>query len=79
MAKLTLIGYYLLDFDESVAETQELKELTLPGANDSKLFEKCCSFLMREDFSLPAMKKIRKFWWDDKMQQFVSFLHPIDK
>jgi hypothetical protein len=59
IAKLTLIGYYLLDLE------QHLSSFTHSPLYQN-LFSKGISFFSQEDFSLDEASKIRRLWENDK-------------
>lgn len=59
IAKLTLIGYYLLDLE------QHLSSFTHSPLYQN-LFSKGISFFAQEDFSLDEASKIRRLWENDK-------------
>jgi hypothetical protein len=64
LSKLTLIGYFLLDLENSIVESAEL--LLNSEGKEYKFFDTCCSFLMQEELNLSVLNGIRKFLLDDK-------------
>lgn len=62
-AKLSLLGYYCIEFEQAATE---FNSQTSDSVHE-KLFEKCCSLFMQDDYSLELHNHICKIWNDDKL------------
>lgn len=69
-AKLNLLGYYCIEFEHAAIE---FNDSNLNSVH-KKLFEKCCSLFMQDDYSLELHNHISKMWNDDKLKSNLDLL-----